>query len=136
MPSTTRSQLSVALGLALAACATDQTSTPGAASGTDGGASPNSGSLLYSSPECLAKRLKSGDPLPSGSIPQAAVTNRTSGSISIRYDVVDGAAKNLQVVASTPPGLYDEAALAHAAKYRDPTNSTARGCVMKIEVKF
>ena len=124
------------LCLALAACSIDPTSPPGRAPDAVPAAGSAAGSLLFSSPECLAKGLKPGDPFPSSAIPAAALANRTSGSVAIRYDVIDGVAQNLQIVASNPAGVYDDAALRHAAKYRDPTRSTVRGCVMTIDIRF
>jgi len=50
--------------------------------------------------------------------------------------MVAGAAQNLEVVSSTPSGLYDAAAMQHAARYRAPTKVSVRGCVTIIEVKF
>ena len=122
----------------LVACGTTQGPQPGsdAASGRAPTTEQRAGASLFSSPECLAKNLKPGEPFPSTAIPAAALASRISGSVAVRYDVVAGLAQNLVVVASSPPGLYDEAVLRHAAKYRDPTNSTVRGCVMTIEVKF
>jgi hypothetical protein len=64
------------------------------------------------------------------------MNKRQSGWVAIRYDVIDGAAQNLVVVSSSPSGLYDSAALKHAAKYVEPTKTTVRGCVTMIEVKF
>ena len=93
-------------------------------------------SLPYSSPECLAAKLMPGDPFPSSAIPEAALNKRQSGWVAIRYDVVAGAAQNLVVVSSNPPGLYDAAAMQHAAQYRDAAKATVRGCVTMIEVKF
>lgn len=92
--------------------------------------------LPQSSAECLAQNLKAGDPFPASAIPEAALSNRQSGWVAMRYDVVAGTAQNIAVVSSTPSGLYDAAAVQHAAKYRDPKGSTVRGCIMTIEVKF
>ena len=92
--------------------------------------------MPFSSPECLAANLRSGDPFPAGSIPEAAVAKRQGGWVAIRYDVMAGSAQNLAVVGSNPPGLYDAAALQHAAKYRDPGKTNIRGCVTTIEVTF
>jgi hypothetical protein len=69
-------------------------------------------------------------------IPEAVLKKAQSGSVALRYDVVAGAAQNVVVVASSPPGLYDAAALQHAARYREPTGTTVRGCVMTIDIKF
>jgi hypothetical protein len=92
--------------------------------------------LPASSAECLAQKLKSGDPFPASAIPEAALSKKQSGWVAMRYDVVAGVAQNIKLVTSRPAGVYDAAALQHAAKYRDPTGSTVRGCVMTIEVKF
>lgn len=101
-----------------------------------GAGSADPGSLLHSSAQCLARRLAPGAPFPAGDIPPTAMAQRQSGSVAIRYDVVDGVARNLVVVASNPPGLYDAAALQHAARYRDPARSTVAGCVMTIDIRF
>ena len=98
--------------------------------------SVESAKLPFSSPECLAAKLPLGEPFPASAIPPAAQTNRQSGLVAIRYDVVAGAAQNLQVVTSSPSGLYDSAAMQHAAKYRAPTSINVRGCVTIVEVKF
>ena len=61
--------------LALAACGTDpggSRSGPGAGPAGAGGGDAAS-NLLYSSPECLAKQLKPGDPFPASAIPPAAM---------------------------------------------------------------
>lgn len=129
-----RRAASIAIPWLLAACAS---APPGDRPGASAaGSSPAGASLLHSSPECLAKNLRPGEPFPASAIPEAAAARRQSGSVAIRYDVVDGVAQNLVVVASTPPGLYDAAALEHAARYREPTRTTVRGCVMNIDVRF
>ena len=92
--------------------------------------------MPHSSPECLAKKLKPADPFPASAIPSEAMTKRQSGFAAIRYDLADGVAQNLELVGSSPPGLYDAAAMQHAARYRDPGKTTVRGCVMIIDVKF
>ena len=92
--------------------------------------------LPQSSPECLAQNLKAGDPFPASAIPEQALKNRQSGWVAMRYDVVAGVAQNITVVDSRPAGVYEAAALQHAARYRDPARSTVRGCIMTIEVKF
>jgi hypothetical protein len=91
---------------------------------------------VYSSPECLAKKLKPAEQFPQSDIPAEAMAKRVSGFVAIRYDVVDGAAQNLIVVASNPAGLYDAAALSWAARYREPTKTSVRGCVLTVDVKF
>lgn len=93
-------------------------------------------SLPQSSAECLAQKLKSGEPFPAAEVPEAALSQRLSGWVAMRYDVIAGQAQNIVVVESRPAGVYDAAALKHAARYRDPRGSTVRGCVMTIEVKF
>jgi outer membrane biosynthesis protein TonB len=92
--------------------------------------------LPQSSAECLAQNLKAGDPFPASAIPEAALKSQQSGWVAMTYDVVAGRAQNIVVVESRPSGVYDAAALSHAAKYIDPKGSTVRGCVMTIEVKF
>jgi outer membrane biosynthesis protein TonB len=131
----------VSTSLALAGCATGTgTSTGTSASGASNPpyvsldeARPT---LPQSSAECLAQKLKSSDPFPASAIPAAALSQRQSGWVAMRYDVIAGTAQNIAVVASRPAGVYDAAALQHAARYRDPTRSTVRGCIMTIEVKF
>ena len=88
------------------------------------------------SPECLAQNPKPGEPFPASAIPTEAMSKKQGGLVAMRYDVLAGVAQNIAVVASTPPGLYDAAALQHAAKYREPRGITVRGCIMTIEVKF
>ncbi|MBI3366959.1 MAG: hypothetical protein HY021_00435 [Burkholderiales bacterium] len=120
--------LAVSICLALAACATQPdrgTAAPDAAGG-----------MRYSSAECLAAKLAPVDPFPASAIPQAAMNNRQSGWVAIRYDVVAGVAQNLVVVGSHPAGLYDEAAMQHVARFRDPAMTFVRGCVTTIDVKF
>lgn len=92
--------------------------------------------LPVSSAECLASKIKPSEPFPASAIPESAMARRQSGWVAIRYDVVAGVAQNPAVVASSPSGLYDAAALQHAARYRDPGKATVRGCVMIIDVKF
>jgi hypothetical protein len=123
----------IASCLTLAACAT-----------TSGGPPVNASLPLdqmrakmpHSSPECLASKLRPADPFPASAIPPDAMAKRQSGFVAIRYDVADGVAQNLELVGSSPPGLYDAAAMQHAARYRDPGRTTVRGCVMIIDVKF
>ncbi len=118
------------IGLFLAACAgtnTAQTASPQAVDRSN---------LPFSSPECLAAKLPPGEPFPASAIPAAAQANRQSGVVAIRYDVVGGIAQNLQVVSSSPAGLYDAAAMQHASKYRAPSSATVRGCVTIVEVTF
>ena len=117
-------------GLFLAACAGTKVVEPGSAQQVERMNMP------FSSPECLAAKLPPGEPFPASAIPAAALSIRQSGIVAIRYDVVAGVAQNLQVVSSSPAGLYDAAAMQHAAKYRAPASSTVRGCVTIIEVKF
>jgi hypothetical protein len=90
----------------------------------------------FSSPECLAAKLPAGESFPASAIPAAALAKRQSGLVAIRYDVIAGVAQNLQIVTSSPAGLYDAAAMQHAARYRAPTAVTVRGCVAVIDVKF
>ncbi len=118
------------LSLTLASCAVTKGPDAGAPLPVD------RANLPFSSPECLAAKLPSGEAFPASAIPAAALANRQSGLVAIRYDVIAGVAVNLQVVSSSPAGLYDAAAMHHAAKYRTSTSSTVRGCVTIIEVKF
>ena len=118
------------IGLSLAACAGTKVGEVGAPQPVE------KTNLPFSSPECLAAKLPAGEPFPASAIPVAAQSNRQSGVVAIRYDVVAGVAQNLQVVSSSPAGLYDSAAMQHAAKYRAPISATARGCVTIVEVKF
>jgi hypothetical protein len=117
--------------LALAGCATPPAPAPRFVPLAEAGAL-----LPHSSPECLAKMLKPGEPFPASAIPEAARTARQSGWVAVRYDMVGGVAQNLVVAASSPAGLYDAAALQHAARYRDAGKATVAGCVMTIDVKF
>ena len=125
-----KSLVASALSLILAACAGTKPVEGGAAQPVD------RTNLPFSSPECLAAKLPPGEPFPANAIPAAAQTTRQSGLVAIRYDVIAGVAQNLQVVLSSPAGLYDAAALQHAAKYRAQTSATVRGCVTVIDVKF
>ena len=119
----------LASSLLLAACASSPTGS--------GSTTPVSKTNVpFSSPECLAAKLRQGEPFPASAIPASALANRQSGWVAIRYDVIDGRAQNLAVVGSNPPGLYDAAALQHASTYRDSTKSAVRGCVTTIEVTF
>jgi hypothetical protein len=127
--------------LALCACATSTNTSPPANTTATAGdkyapLAESAALLPLSSPECVAQKLKSGDPFPASAIPEAALSKKQSGWVAMRYDVVAGVAQNIKVVTSRPAGVYDAAALQHATKYRDPTGSTVRGCVMTIEVKF
>ena len=127
---TANTLLVISVGIFLAACAgtkVNEAAAPQPVERTN---------LPFSSPECLAAKLPPGESFPASAIPAAAQASRQSGVVAIRYDVVAGAAQNLQLVSSSPAGLYDAAAMQHAAKYRAPTNSTVRGCVTIIEVKF
>jgi hypothetical protein len=133
-----RPLLVLAASLVLAACAGPTTQPGGSTATPDTGAvqAVDRSNLPYSSPECLAARLPPGDPFPAAAIPPAAQAKRQGGLVAIRYDVVNGAARNLQVVKSSPPGLYDAAALAHAGQYRAAPSVNVRGCVTVIDVKF
>ncbi len=115
--------------LLLAACASAPT-------GGDSSTPISKANIPFSSPECLAAKLRQGEPFPASAIPAAALANRQSGWVAIRYDVLAGRAQNLAVVGSNPPGLYDAAALQHASTYRDPNKADVRGCVTTIEVTF
>ncbi len=69
-------------------------------------------------------------------IPAAAQAYRQDGLVAIRYDVLAGVAQNLQVVSSSPAGLYDAMAMQHLLQYRASVSSPVRGCVVLIEVRF
>ncbi len=118
----------------LAGCASSPGGAPAGAA--DGPQPVDRANVPFSSAECLAAKLPAGEPFPASAIPAVAQARRQSGLVAIRYDVVGGAAQNLQIVTSSPPGLYDAAALQHAARYRTATAATVRGCVTVIEVKF
>jgi len=117
----------VALTLALAACATPIPSTSPAGAGA---------AMPQVSPECLAARLRPADAMPASMIPDEVLRQARSGWVAVRYDVVDGRARNATVVASDPPGLYDAYVLRHARAYTEPTGATVRGCIMTTHVKF
>jgi outer membrane biosynthesis protein TonB len=127
---TTHTFLASVIGLTLTGCAGMNTGLTSAPQPVE------RANLPFSSPECLAAKLPAGEPFPASAIPAAAQSNRQSGVVAIRYDVVAGVAQNLQIVSSSPSGLYDAAAMNHAAKYRAPASATVRGCVTIIEVKF
>lgn len=126
----TNALLVLIFGLCLVACAGPMGGKAGALQAVE------KSTLPFSSPECLAAKLPPGEPFPASAIPPAAQSNRQSGVVAIRYDVITGVAHNLQVVSSSPAGLYDAAALQHAEKYRAPLSPTVRGCVTIVEVKF
>ena len=111
----------LSLCIVLASCATG----PGPGSGSVTSNSSNTSqtyvpldearaTLPQSSAECLAQKLKSGDPFPESAIPASALSNKQSGWVAMRYDVIAGAAQNIAVVASRPAGVYDAAAVQHA----------------------
>ncbi len=127
-------QLLRRLGLAacvalLAACA----GPSGMADGSDGRARA---AVPPSSPECLASKIKPVDPFPASALPADLLAKARTGLVALRYDVIDGLPKNIDVVSSTPPGFYDDAARRYLATYRDPKGGTARGCVMTVDIKF
>lgn len=115
------------LALVLASCAT-QAPPP-----SPGGAAA---AVPAVSPECLAAKLRPADPMPASMIPDEVLRQARSGWVAVRYDVVDGKARNAVVVASDPPGLYDAYVLRHARAYTEPTGATVRGCIMTTHVKF
>jgi hypothetical protein len=136
-PSTLKHTALLLISLALTGCAT------GTGSGTNASIGQTyvpldsvRATLPQSSAECLAQKLKSGDPFPESDVPATALTKKQSGWVAMRYDVIAGKAQNIEVVASRPAGVYDAAALQYAARYRDAGGSTVRGCIMTIEVKF
>ena len=122
--------ITLAASVLLASCASTRPTETAVSSQVD------RTNLPFSSPECLAANLPPGEPFSASAIPPAALANRQGGLVAIRYDVVAGTAQNLQVVKSSPAGLYDAAALQHASKYRASPTSTVRGCVTIIDVKF
>ncbi len=89
-----------------------------------------------SSPECLTSKIKPVDPFPASAIPPGLLAQAKSGLVALRYDVIGGVPKNVDVVRSSPEGLYDAAARQHLSGYRDPAGGTARGCVMTVDIKF
>ena len=117
---TANTLLVISLGIFLAACAGTKINEAGAPQPVE------RSNLPFSSPECLAAKLPPGESFPASAIPAAAQANRQSGVVAIRYDVVAGAAQNLELVSSSPAGLYDAAAMQHAAKYRAPTSTLTR----------
>lgn len=127
----TAAALASAAAALLAACATPQPATPPVRSLEDARAS-----LPQSSPECLAAKLKPSEPFTAAAIPPEVLKRAQNGWVAIRYDVIAGKAQNLAVVGSQPAGLYDAAALAHAARYREPAGTTVRGCIMTIDIRF
>lgn len=126
-----KSLLLLGLPLVLVACATDTRQAAPVLSLEEARAK-----VPQTSPECLAQNPRPGEPFPASAIPAEAMAKKLSGLVAMRYDVIAGAAQNIEVVASTPPGVYDAAALQHAARYREPRGITVRGCIMTIEVKF
>lgn len=116
-----RLSLTAAACLALAACA----SSP-----------PMSSASLRPSPECEAARLKPPEPLAAGSIPDDVLRQARSGWVAVRYDVVGGKARNVAVVASDPPGLYDPYVLRHASAYVEPSGATVVGCLATTTIRF
>lgn len=113
--------------LALAGCA---------GAGPTQGAAAAPGAALQVSPECLAARLRPADAMPVTLIPDEVLRQAQSGYVAVRYDVVDGRARNPVVVASQPAGLYDAYVLRHAAAYTEPTGATVRGCIMTTRITF
>jgi hypothetical protein len=92
--------------------------------------------VLQVSPECQAARLRAADPMPVALIPEDVLRKAQSGYVAVRYDVVEGRARNPVVVASQPAGLYDAYVLRHAAAYTEPTGATVRGCIMTTSITF
>jgi hypothetical protein len=131
-----KSSYVLALALLCSACAHTHGPMSGAGLSAQATGANSSTQQTMSSPECVARNLKPGEPFPVAAIPEAVLKKAQSGSVALRYDVVAGAAQNVVVVASSPPGVYDAAALQHAARYREPTGTTVRGCVMTIDIKF
>ena len=76
--------------------------------------------LVISLTACAAQnrplQLVSGD----GPVyPAVARADGVEGSVTVRYNVTaDGAVANARVVASVPPGVFDEAALAAVRSWR------------------
>jgi len=121
--------------MAIASCATQAPQTPQTPQ-SPAPVSDSKSAVPFSSAQCLAAKLAQGEAFPASAIPQAALANKQSGWVAIRYDVVAGSAQNLAVVGSNPAGLYDQAAMQHAAKYQTSPGVNVRGCVTTIEVKF
>lgn len=119
--------------LACAAFASCSTLAPTA---PEASAAVRDDSLRQISAECLAAKLVAPASMPVGMIPDGVLRKAQSGSVSVRYDVVSGKARNAVVVASSPPGLYDAYVLRHVDAYTEPTGATVRGCVMTTDIKF
>lgn len=114
--------------IALASCAQQQQPSPVA---------PGSAmDAQQMSPECRAARLKPVDPMPVSTIPEAILRKAQSGWVAVNYDVIDGKARNLRVVSSNPPGLYDAFVLRHVAAYAEPSGATVRGCLTTTNIRF
>lgn len=99
-------------------------------------AGANAAAALQPSPECETARLRAPEPLPVTSIPEEVLRKARSGWVAVRYDVVAGKARNVTVVSSEPPGLYDAYVVRHASGYTEPTGATVRGCIATTNIKF
>ena len=121
--------LCLSLCLALASCATrpDQQGLP-----TD----QSRAAVPSSSPECLASKIQPVEPFPVSAIPAALLAQQRSGLVALRYDVIAGVPRNVDVIRSSPAGVYDDAARQHLARYHDPAGGTAKDCVMTVDIKF
>jgi hypothetical protein len=117
-----RSSIFAAAGLLLVSCASQAPKT--------------SSAVPQISPECLAAKLKAVDPLPASAIPDEVLRKAQSGWVAVSYDVVNGKAQNVKVVASNPPGLYDSYVLRHTSNYAEPSGATVRGCISTQNIKF
>lgn len=86
------------------------------------------------SPECL--QLGRPDDRERPDYPAAAAKVRQEGWVRLRYDVSSGQVVNPEVMAASPPGLFDGAVLAWAQKLRYPAGGTATSCVMEYEYRL
>ncbi len=67
--------------------------------------------------------------------PEAAKAQGIEGWVRLRYDIAsDGRVENLQVVESSPPGVFDAAAMAAVAqwRYRAPVTDGAPSAVSGV----
>ena len=75
--------------------------------------------------------------------PEAAQAEGIEGWVRVRYDIsVDGRVENLKVLESSPPGVFDAAALAAVARWRyrapviDGAPSAVSGVVSKLRFEL
>jgi TonB family protein len=65
--------------------------------------------------------------------PVEAVRNEQQGWVQFRYDVSEGRVSNVEVVASSPKGVFEQAVLDGATKLRFDSRKNAKGCLMVYE---